>query len=90
MLDGDGRVWTTANRGGHWTQLVGTGTLTAYEMAFNAANRGYLLDRHFGTQPAGFLLKTSDGGRTWHPQLVSSTSARRRRASPPQPARPTT
>jgi photosystem II stability/assembly factor-like uncharacterized protein len=72
VLDGAGRVWTTSNRGKHWTQLVGTGTLSAYDMAFNAANRGYLLIGSFGTQRGGFVLKTSDGGRTWHPQLVSS------------------
>jgi hypothetical protein len=41
-------------------------------MAFNAANRGYLLINSFGTQRGGFVLKTSDGGRTWHPQLLSS------------------
>jgi hypothetical protein len=73
VLDGAGRVWTTANRGKHWTQLVGTGTLSAYDMAFNAANRGYLMIGSFGTQRGGFVLKTSDGGRTWHPQLLSGT-----------------
>jgi photosystem II stability/assembly factor-like uncharacterized protein len=72
-LDAAGRVWTTANRGKHWTQLVGTGTLSAYGMAFNAANRGYLLIGSFGTQRGGYVLKTSDGGRTWHPQLLSNT-----------------
>ncbi|HXD57944.1 MAG TPA: hypothetical protein VN606_08495 [Thermoleophilaceae bacterium] len=71
-LDAAGRVWTTTNRGRHWTQLVATGTLSAYGMAFNAANRGYLLINSFGTQRGGFVLKTSDGGRTWHPQLLSS------------------
>ena len=71
-LDVAGRVWSTANRGRHWTQLVGTGTLTASGMAFSASGRGYLLTDSFGTQRGGFVLKTSDGGRTWHPQLVSS------------------
>jgi photosystem II stability/assembly factor-like uncharacterized protein len=72
VLDAAGRVWSTTNRGRHWTQLVATGTLSAYGMAFNAANRGYLLIDSFGTQRGGFVLKTSDGGRTWHPQLLSS------------------
>jgi photosystem II stability/assembly factor-like uncharacterized protein len=71
-LDSVGRVWATSNRGKHWTQLVATGTLSAYDLAFTAANRGYLAVSSFGIQRGGFLLKTSDGGKTWHPQLVSS------------------
>jgi hypothetical protein len=51
---------------------VATGTLSAYDLAFTAANRGYLAINSFGIQRGGFLLKTSDGGKTWHPQLVSS------------------
>jgi photosystem II stability/assembly factor-like uncharacterized protein len=74
VLDAAGRVWTTTNRGRHWTQLLATGTLTASDMSFTAAGRGYLLTDSFGTQRGGFVLKTSDAGRTWHPQLVSSTS----------------
>jgi photosystem II stability/assembly factor-like uncharacterized protein len=70
-LDSVGRVWSTVNRGRHWTQLIATGTLTAYDMAFSGAGRGYLAVSGFGIQRGGFLLKTSDGGRTWQPQLVS-------------------
>jgi photosystem II stability/assembly factor-like uncharacterized protein len=76
-LDTQGRVWSTGNRGKHWTQLVATGTLSAYDLAFTAANRGYLAVNSFGIQRGGFLLKTSDGGHTWHPQLVSSHSLTR-------------
>jgi hypothetical protein len=72
-----GRVWSTSNRGKHWSQLVATGTLSAYDLAFTAANRGYLAVSSFGIQRGGFLLKTSDGGNTWHPQLVSSHSLTR-------------
>jgi photosystem II stability/assembly factor-like uncharacterized protein len=72
VLDAQGRAWSTSNRGKRWTQLVATGTLSAYDLAFTAANRGYLAVNSFGIQRGGFLLKTSDGGRTWHPQLVSS------------------
>jgi photosystem II stability/assembly factor-like uncharacterized protein len=71
-LDAQGKVWSTVNRGKHWTQLVATGTLSGYDLAFTAANRGYLAVNSFGIQRGGFLLKTSDGGNTWHPQLVSS------------------
>jgi photosystem II stability/assembly factor-like uncharacterized protein len=71
-LDTQGRVWSTSNRGKRWSQLVGTGTLSSYDLAFSASNRGYLAVSSFGIQRGGFLLKTSDGGKTWHPQLVSS------------------
>ncbi|HEY2601995.1 MAG TPA: YCF48-related protein [Thermoleophilaceae bacterium] len=71
-LDAQGKVWSTSNRGKHWTQLIATGTLSSYDMAFTASNRGYLAVNSFGIQKGGFLLKTSDGGQTWHPQIVSS------------------
>jgi photosystem II stability/assembly factor-like uncharacterized protein len=77
MLDGRGKVWTTANRGKHWTQLIATGTLSGYDMAFTAPGRGYLTVNSFGIQRGGFLLKTSDGGQSWHPQLVSEHALRR-------------
>jgi photosystem II stability/assembly factor-like uncharacterized protein len=72
MLDSQGKVWSTSNRGRHWTQLIATGTLSSYDMAFTAANRGYLEVNSFGIQRGGFLLKTADGGQSWHPELVSS------------------
>jgi photosystem II stability/assembly factor-like uncharacterized protein len=76
-LDGQGKMWSTVNRGRHWTQLVGTGTLSGYDMAFTAAKRGYIAINSFGIQRGGFLLKTSDGGQTWHPQLVSESALAR-------------
>jgi photosystem II stability/assembly factor-like uncharacterized protein len=81
-LDVQGKVWSTANRGRHWTQLVATGTLSAYDLAFTAANRGYLVINSFGIQRGGFLLKTADGGQTWHPQLVSSHALTRNGIAP--------
>jgi photosystem II stability/assembly factor-like uncharacterized protein len=76
-LDAQGKVWSTVNRGRHWTQLVATGTLSGYDMAFTAAKRGYVAVNSFGIQRGGFLLKTSDAGRTWHPQLVSRNALSR-------------
>ncbi len=76
-LDAQGKMWSTVNRGRHWTQLVATGTLSGYDMAFTAARRGYIAINSFGIQRGGFLLKTSDGGRTWHPQLVSRSALAR-------------
>jgi hypothetical protein len=44
-------------------------------MAFSSKSKGYLVIDRFGDvgQRGGFLLRTSDGGSTWHPQFVVST-----------------
>jgi photosystem II stability/assembly factor-like uncharacterized protein len=71
-LADDGRVFRTRNGGRSWSQLAGVGTSDAYGMAFSSATRGYLVFNRFGdaTAPSGFLLRTNDGGATWHPQFV--------------------
>lgn len=75
VLDGSGRLWRTGNAGRTWAELPGTGTDAAYGMAFSSAKEGYLVIDRFGDvrQRSGFLLRTTDGGRTWHPQFVVST-----------------
>ncbi len=73
LLDGDGRVWSTHNQGKSWTELTATGTEDALGMAWSDSTHGYLTLDHFGAATAatkGFVLRTSDGGRTWHPQFV--------------------
>jgi photosystem II stability/assembly factor-like uncharacterized protein len=73
-LSTDGRVFRTRNGGRRWTLLVGAGTETAHGMAFSSATRGYLVIDRFGdvATRSGFLLRTTDGGDTWHPQFVVS------------------
>jgi len=75
FLDTGGALWKTTNAGKKWTRLFGVGTERAYGMAFSSKSRGYLVIDTFGdtAQRAGFLLRTSDGGATWHPQFVVST-----------------
>jgi hypothetical protein len=74
LLDGVGRLWRTSNGGKAWTELPGIGTTTARGMSFSSAQRGYLVIPGFGDvrQATGFLLRTDDGGATWHPQFVES------------------
>jgi photosystem II stability/assembly factor-like uncharacterized protein len=69
-----GALWRTANGGRTWTALPGVGTDTAYGIAFSSKTKGYLVIDRFGdvSQRSGFLLKTTDGGGTWHPQFVVS------------------
>jgi photosystem II stability/assembly factor-like uncharacterized protein len=74
LLDGSGRLWRTANGGKSWTELPGVGTSTARGMSFSSSKKGYLVISTFGDvrTPTGFLLRTEDGGATWHPQFVVS------------------
>lgn len=74
LLDTSGRVWRTANGGKSWTELPGVGTNGARGMSFMSAKDGYLVISTFGDvrSPTGFLLRTDDGGATWHPQFVES------------------
>jgi len=68
-------VFRTRNGGRTWSQLLGVGTSDAYGMAFSSATRGYLVFNAFGdaTRASGFLLRTTDGGASWHPQFVVAT-----------------
>ena len=75
LLTDKGALFRTANAGKKWTPLPAVGTDGASGMAFSSATRGYLVIDRFGdvNQRSGFLLTTSDAGRTWHPQFVVST-----------------
>jgi len=73
LLDGDGRVWSTKNQGKSWTELTATGTENAISMGWSDSTHGYLTIDGFGDSDdstQGFVLRTSDGGKTWHPQFV--------------------
>jgi photosystem II stability/assembly factor-like uncharacterized protein len=74
LLDVSGRLFRTRNGGKGWTELPGVGTNAARGMSFSSAQTGYLVISTFGDvrQPTGFLLRTDDGGATWHPQFVVS------------------
>lgn len=72
-----GRVWRTRNRGRSWRELVGTGTDGGLDLAFANEREGYLAanDLYFakGDRRPDYVLRTVDGGLTWHPQLVSGS-----------------
>jgi photosystem II stability/assembly factor-like uncharacterized protein len=74
LLDTSGRLFRTKNGGKAWAELPGTGTNAARGMSFSSAQKGYLVISTFGDvrQATGFLLRTDDGGATWHPQFVVS------------------
>lgn len=75
LLDSSGRLWSTASAGRRWTELPGVGADDAYGLSFESARQGFLVISEFGgARDSGFLLRTTDGGRTFHPQFVVSTA----------------
>jgi photosystem II stability/assembly factor-like uncharacterized protein len=77
VLNRDGRLWTTSNGGRKWSEIATTGSSRASAMAWGDARNGYLaVDRLASSRRAGYVLRTSDGGRTWRPQLVGSAPFR--------------
>jgi photosystem II stability/assembly factor-like uncharacterized protein len=72
VLDVRGRLWRTSDAGRHWKELLGVGSLGAYRVTFTDARNGWLAVGSFGRTAAGFVLRTSDGGERWRPQLVSA------------------
>jgi photosystem II stability/assembly factor-like uncharacterized protein len=73
MLEQNGRLWRTRNRGRTWHDLAAIGTDDAIGLAFSSRSNGYLVLSRFGDDARGYLLRTTDGGRTWRPQLITSS-----------------
>ena len=71
-LGQDGQVFKTRNRGERWLDLSGVGNDDATGLSFSSGQRGYLALKRFGAEPYGHVLRTTDGGRTWRPQLVGT------------------
>ena len=71
LLDARGAIWKTTNGGGNWKSLSGVGS-RAYQVEFSSPLNGYATVAGFGSiRAGGVVLRTTDGGRSWHPQLVS-------------------
>jgi photosystem II stability/assembly factor-like uncharacterized protein len=74
LLDTNGRLFKTKDGGKAWAELPGVGTNEARGISFSSPLKGYLVISRFGDvrDRTGFLLRTDDGGATWHPQFVVS------------------
>jgi hypothetical protein len=72
LLDLRGRLWKTMNAGRKWVQ-VDTAGASGSLIEFADARSGYMtLGTGYALRPlAGMLLRTADGGLTWHPQLLN-------------------
>jgi photosystem II stability/assembly factor-like uncharacterized protein len=72
-LDTANRLWSTRNGGRTWSEVGSIGTGSALALAMTDASTGYLTLARFEGDPSGaYVLRTSDGGRTWRPQRVST------------------
>jgi len=72
------RLYLTANLGRRWkdvsASLPGNALRQAVALAFSTDRRGYVLIGATGFDPlvqGGWVLRTTDGGATWAPQLVA-------------------
>lgn len=82
-LNVENKLWQTRDGGRRWLELAAVGTDNGIGLAFSSATRGYLvvnntalgLARGSGHEddndPGGVLLRTTDGGKSWHPQLIA-------------------
>ncbi len=75
LVDVSFRLWKTTNAGRTWTELLSTGRPMT-QVDFADARNGYVVVPRVGREAHGFVLRTSDGGASWRPQLVSPAFVR--------------
>jgi photosystem II stability/assembly factor-like uncharacterized protein len=68
LLARGGRLYSTRNGGRRWTESLALGDSRGQDISFGSATAGFVMVPDRG---AGYVLRTSNGGRTFAPQLVS-------------------
>jgi photosystem II stability/assembly factor-like uncharacterized protein len=73
LLDTQGGLWLTRNGGGSWSEVLSVGSSVGVQLAFSNANDGFLsLRSYLGGPGYAYVLRTSNGGETWHPQQITA------------------
>ena len=70
LLQDSGSLFTTRNRGRRWTEVLSLGSNSGAEMAFGTTGSGFIAADVADPRGAG-VLRTTDGGRSWQPQLIT-------------------
>jgi photosystem II stability/assembly factor-like uncharacterized protein len=73
LLEQDGRLWRTTNGGRRWRDLPGIGSDDGIGLAFANVSTGYMALSRYGNDARGYLLHTTNSGRTWRPELVTES-----------------
>jgi len=77
LLDTQGRIWKTANGGRSWREIVSAGTAEGVQLAFWSPLEGFMSLSGFGNDRVNaYVLRTTDGGASWHPQEISAGHVR--------------
>jgi photosystem II stability/assembly factor-like uncharacterized protein len=73
LLDTSGRLWSTGNAGRSWSEVLSSGSGEGIQLAFAVPNEGFMSIRGFGGDHRdAYVLRTTDGGHTWHPQEIAA------------------
>lgn len=76
LLDTRGELWRTKNGGSTWNEIECLGSWRLNGLDFADATHGFALVRPTGRYVAGaYLLRTDNGGKSWHPQFLSGGPA---------------
>jgi photosystem II stability/assembly factor-like uncharacterized protein len=70
LLDAHRRLWVTRNGGRRWSAITTLGTTAGQQISFSSLTRGFLA-LNTSQLPYGEILRTTDGGKSWRPQIVS-------------------
>lgn len=68
LVTTSGGLYVTRNGGRKWAEIVSAGTNDITDLAFSTPSNGFLSTP---VQDGSGVLRTTDGGRTWQPQLVT-------------------
>jgi hypothetical protein len=76
FLDATSRLWKTTSGGKKWSQVLGAGTSWAKGISMADANNGVMPVRGIGGRiddpnATAYVLRTSDGGKTWRLQAIA-------------------
>ena len=72
LIDSREHLWKTVNGGKKWLELFGGASSDMTALAMTSGHEGFVGVTRFGNSAfVAYVLRTSDGGRTWRPQAIA-------------------